>query len=247
MPGPPWPAELLLVRHGESLGNVARARAEATGSARIDIAGRDMDVDLSPTGQEQATALGRWLAGRPAPPVDVVVASPYRRARRTAELAASAAGLGRQVHLDERWRERELGALDRLTQRGVLQRYPEEAAARRRIGKFFHRPPGGESWCDVGLRVRSALDGLRLDHAGERVMVVTHEVVVLMCCYVLEQLGEGDVLDLGRSRPLANCSVTTFRTGADGRPVRHGFGDVDAVVASPAPVTDEADAPVAPR
>ena len=42
-----WPTELLLVRHAESAGNVARDKAEAAGLDVIDIAERDMDVTLS--------------------------------------------------------------------------------------------------------------------------------------------------------------------------------------------------------
>jgi hypothetical protein len=37
----------LLVRHGESAGNVARVLAESSGEEWIDIADRDMDVPLS--------------------------------------------------------------------------------------------------------------------------------------------------------------------------------------------------------
>src|SRR5688572_4879383 len=57
-----WPASLLLVRHAESLGNLAREAAEQSGAGFIDIAERDMDVDLSERGERQARAMGRWLA-----------------------------------------------------------------------------------------------------------------------------------------------------------------------------------------
>src|SRR5436190_1635271 len=60
-----WPASLMLVRHGESIGNVARDVAEAAGHPSIDIAERDMDVGLSAQGREQAVALGRWLGALP--------------------------------------------------------------------------------------------------------------------------------------------------------------------------------------
>jgi probable phosphoglycerate mutase len=60
-----WPDRLWIVRHGQSAGNVARDAADAAGVGRIDIADRDMDVTLSPLGQEQATALGP-VARRPA-------------------------------------------------------------------------------------------------------------------------------------------------------------------------------------
>ena len=77
----------------------------------------------------------------------------------------TAAGVDAPVRLDERLREREFGVLDRLTKVGIEERFPEQAAARAFLGKFFHRPPGGESWADVAARVRAVLVDLRLDHA----------------------------------------------------------------------------------
>src|SRR5690606_19155217 len=137
-----WPAELLLVRHGESAGNVARDLAEAGGLSVIDIAERDMDVDLSERGERQAEALGAWIAERSGGPPTVVLAAPSVRARRAAELAVEASGLDVPVLLDERLREREFGVLDRLTKAGIVERYPEQAELRARVGKFYHRPPG---------------------------------------------------------------------------------------------------------
>ena len=57
-----WPERLWIVRHGESAGNVARNVAHAAGLPEIDIAGRDADVPLSPLGERQSRALGRWFA-----------------------------------------------------------------------------------------------------------------------------------------------------------------------------------------
>jgi len=244
-----WPAELLLVRHGESAGNVARDLAEAAGLSVIDIAERDMDVDLSERGEEQAEALGRWIAGRDGGPPTVVLASPYVRSRRTAELAVVGSGLDLPVLLDERLREREFGVLDRLTKAGIIEHYPEQAELRARVGKFYHRPPGGESWCDVGLRVRGVIESIARSHAGERVMVVAHQVVIHMFRYVLENLTEAEVLELSRGRELANCSVTTFVSDPDepdGMRVV-GVDDVAAVRDSDASVSRESDVPVAPR
>jgi hypothetical protein len=58
-----WPAQLWLVRHGESSGNVARHLAETGGLSMIDIADRDMDVPLSLLGEE-AGARARALVSK---------------------------------------------------------------------------------------------------------------------------------------------------------------------------------------
>lgn len=55
--------ELILVRHGQSEGNVAAEKAQRDAVERIDVPARDPDVVLSETGREQAAAVGRWLQG----------------------------------------------------------------------------------------------------------------------------------------------------------------------------------------
>jgi broad specificity phosphatase PhoE len=195
------------VRHGQSAGNVARELADAAGAAMIDLDIRDMDVPLSELGEEQARSLGRWFAAMPADErPEVVLASPYIRAIRTAELI----GLDAKVKVDERLREREFGILDRLTTFGIRERFPEQAEHRAILGKFYHRPPGGESWCDVILRLRSALDTISLHHADKRVLVVGHQVVVLCLRYILEDLTETEILAIDRESDVANCGVTEY-------------------------------------
>ncbi|MBW3615925.1 MAG: histidine phosphatase family protein, partial [Actinobacteria bacterium] len=239
-----WPERLLLVRHGESAGNVARDLAEATGAPMIDIAERDMDVRLSPLGERQAAALGRWLGGLPEHEQPTVVyTSPYVRACETARLALVSAGLSGRVALavDERLREREFGILDRLTRLGISQRYPDQAEFRAHLGKFYHRPPGGESWADVILRLRSTLDTVCRECSGERVLVVTHQVVVLMFRYVLEHLSEEEVLAIDRQHEVANCSVTAYDLEGGARPglALRRFNYVAPLEEAGAPVTTD--------
>jgi broad specificity phosphatase PhoE len=236
-----------LVRHGESCGNVARDAAEASGLELIDIAERDMDVELSPLGRRQAEALGQWIGEQPEEEQPTVaLASPYVRAVETAEIVLKAAGCSGEVVRDERLREREFGVLDRLTKAGIQQRFPDEAAARARLGKFYHRPAGGESWCDVALRVRSVLDSIGREHPDERVLVVAHQVVILLFRYVLEHLTEQELLAIDRAQELVNCGVTEFRAD-DGAMVLHRFNDADPVAAAGEAVTAEPDEAVAPR
>jgi broad specificity phosphatase PhoE len=152
------------------------------------------------------------------------------------------------VLLDERLREREFGVLDRLTKSGILARYPEQAEARARVGKFYHRPPGGESWCDVALRVRSALDSVTREHSGEHVLIVAHQVVIFMFRYVIERMTEGEILALARAHELANCSITSFIADrrTDGMRLTR-FNELVAVEEAHAPITAEPDVPVAAR
>lgn len=250
-----WPERLWIVRHGESAGNVARDQAHAAGLARIDIADRDVDVPLSGLGEAQSVALGNWFADMPAAGrPDVVMVSPYARARATARLIGEAGGFAPdavQPTADERLREREFGVLDRLTSFGISALHPEQAAFRLRLGKFYHRPPGGESWCDVILRLRSALDTMSLHYADKRVLIVGHQVVVLCLRYLLEDMTEERLLAIDAEGDVVNCGVTEYQFDAaippDGalRLVRYNF--TAPLERGGAPVTSEADAAVAAR
>lgn len=201
------------MRHGESAGNVARDAAHAAGAADITIDTRDVDVPLSELGQQQAAALGKWFATKPAQEQpEIILSSPYLRAKSTAAAIGAAlhSSVRSKIISDERLREREFGILDRLTRLGIEQRHPELAAARELLGKFYFRPPAGESWCDVILRLRSVLDSVSLHYCDKRVLIVSHQVVVLCFRYLIEKLDESAILAIDAKADVANCSVTEY-------------------------------------
>jgi len=238
-----WPSRLWLMRHAESAGNVAREAAEAAGHERIALDTRDVDVPLSDLGKRQAEAYGAWVARQPPEEQPTALwVSPYLRAVQTAETALAAAGLDVPVRVDERFREREFGVLDGLTKRGILAQWPDEARRRRAIGKFYHRPPGGESWTDALLRVRSAVVDLRHDCAGERVLVVAHQVVVLLVRYVVEGMTEQDVLAVDAEGDVANCSLTSYALRGSGLRLQ-AYNDVSHLETEREPVTAEPEGP----
>ncbi len=209
-----WPQQLIVVRHGQSAGNVARDAAYDALADRIALDHRDADVPLSELGREQATALGRWFANQPEEDrPDVLLSSPYLRACQTAQLFRDAGGAPHdaQICFDERLREKEFGILDGLTGRGIGNVFPEQAEFRRLLGKFYHRPPGGESWCDVILRLRSVMDTIALHHAGKRVMIFSHQVVVLCLRYIIENMTEAGIIDVDMEGDVANCAITDYR------------------------------------
>lgn len=247
-----WPNKLWVVRHGESAGNVARDAADARGQEEIELASRDVDVPLSSLGKEQSRALGRWFAElNPSLRPDVVLTSPYLRAVSTAEIIKKQGGLApdfSKFNIDERLREKEFGILDRLTRVGIEQRYARQAELRTLLGKFYHRPPGGESWCDVILRLRSVLDTVSLHYGGKRVLVVGHQVVVLCMRYLLEGLEEKAILAVDAQGDVANCGVTEYSFKAEqdgpGQLVLERYNFVAPLEREGTPVTSMPDAKV---
>jgi probable phosphoglycerate mutase len=214
-----WPDWLWIVRHGQSESNVARKLAEEAAREHIGISVRDVDVELSALGHAQAQAVGRWLGGLPPDErPNVVLVSPYRRAVQTAQAICEAAGIemsredGSYV-VDERLREKEFGVLTGLTRAGIASLHPNEYELRMLFGKFYHRPPGGESYCDVIMRLRSVLGTITREHAagGDRVLVVCHSVVVNCFRYLLERMTEEEIMEEDRVNEVLNCSITSYR------------------------------------
>ena len=168
-----WPDRLWVVRHGESVGNLARQQAKKAGLPALNLDLRDPDVPLSDLGREQAQALGRWFGALPpAEQPEVVLVSPYDRDARDRRADRAR---GRNADRAGRFCLRRAAA-------GEGTRHPRSAdRGRHRDSTSPSRPgsgicsasstighPAGESWCDVILRLRSLLDTVSLHHAGCR-------------------------------------------------------------------------------
>ncbi len=146
---------LFLVRHAESEWNAQR-RWQGRG-----------DPPLSEHGREQAKVAAQSLSGE----IDVVVASPQRRAIETAEIISRALGLG-EVATDEGLREIDVGEWTGLNIDEVESRWGDELKAWR-AGEL-DATPGGEDRHAFLERVLAALGRARDAHVGKRVLVLTH-------------------------------------------------------------------------
>jgi broad specificity phosphatase PhoE len=215
---PKWPACLVVMRHALSEANLRREYLDKqeSGEIHVGLAMRDADVPLTPVGRDQARRAGRFLNRYG--PFDVLFVSPYRRTRETADLVLEGLEAGPRLIVEERVREKEFGVLEGYTKHGFRSRFPEEWERRAKIGKYYYRPPGGESFPDVDLRLHSFLGTLVREHAGRRVLVITHSVVVLLFRRLLERMDEQEVLALDRQDEVRNASLLVYELGErDGR------------------------------
>jgi len=237
-------AELVLVRHGQSASNVAFPAADAKGLLDSGLTGRDADVELTGTGRLQAAAVGKWLAGLPADQrPEVVITSPYLRARETWRLAAEASGLDLPAPVtDDRLVDRRLGDLEMMTRAAIAARYPDEEKRRAEAGDHRYRPPGGESFADIEARLGSFLADLNSAYAGRRVVVVAHDAVVLMMRAVIERLDWNGVVRVSAGNSVRNASVTRF-DGRSGRLVLDRYNSVDHLRDGSAAPPDQAAPP----
>ena len=231
---------------------MARDAAELSGAELIELEHRDANTPLSELGMEQSVALGRWFAALPAEQrPQVLLSSPFVRAQQTCEAIARAIDADpEEVAVDERLREKEFGVLDRYTVAGIRTQFPALAEQRALVGKFYFRPPGGESWCDVILRLRSVVEVLRRDYVGERVVIVGHQVIVNCFRYLLECMDEDTILAIDREGDVPNCSVTEYAMTGKGEQQRFtlvGTNFVAPMEDKGVPVTRAPDTPAGPK
>src|SRR3954468_973124 len=219
------------------MGNVADAHAQQAKAGRLELDVRDPDVPLSDTGRSQAEALGKWLAEQPEDQrPTAALSSPFNRALTTCQLATE--NLGIHIRTDERLRERDFGAFDGMTGAGIREHYPEEAERRDLLGKFYYRPPGGDSWADAPRRIRGLLASEGLPYDCERLLVVAHQAVIMVFRYVLEELTEQELLEVDRDQRVANTSITRYES-QDGELRLVRFNGVDHLAADDETVTEE--------
>lgn len=223
---PVGPTALTAVRHGQSTANAAFAQANATGALTVPITERDADLPLTDLGRAQAADLGRRLAGRPP---HLVYCSPYLRTRDTLAIALASAHEHGAPHPstipvihDERLRDRETGAWEMLTEAALRRKYPEDIARREHVGHYYFRPPCGENFPDVQLRIRSVLAEALPAAAGRHLLIVAHDAIVLMLRMILDPLDEAAFLDLWtRQGAVTNCAITRWEADPDSWPSRH--------------------------
>jgi broad specificity phosphatase PhoE len=208
-----WPSRIVILRHAESEGNARRAYLEQRGSTEIELGlgKRDADFELTERGREQARATGRGLNELGA--FDVAYVSPYVRTRQTAEMVSEKLSMRPPQVIEERIREKEFGVLESLTYHGRGVRFPEEVERRQKVGKYYYRPPGGESYPDVNLRVHSLLGTLIREYAGRQVLVVTHAAVVLCFRRLLERFDEAELLEIDKRNDVKNAGVLAYEFG----------------------------------
>lgn len=149
------PTTTVLLRHGQTPLSVDR-RFAGVG-----------DIELTELGSAQARAAAQRFAGRD---VALIVTSPLRRARKTAEEVARVTGAPVRVEGD--LRETDFGAWEGLTFAEAHEKWPAEMTAW--LADADVAPPGGESFTDVDRRVRAALDRLLERYADATLLLVSH-------------------------------------------------------------------------
>jgi broad specificity phosphatase PhoE len=204
---------ILLVRHGET--------------ARPDLLhGSESDVDLSPRGERQAEAVGRFLvAERP----DALVCSGMLRARRTAEAISKATAL--PVRIEPRLHERSIGILAgrEKSQVKTLTDLWQGTIRRWKAGDTSYTTEGGESVDAILARVLPVFTALAAEHDGRTLIVVAHGMMSRVL--LLNILPGYSLADWERLGSIHNCAITEMEW-RDGLWLGRRVNEVPAEVAA---------------
>jgi broad specificity phosphatase PhoE len=147
-------------RHGENVANLSR-----TFSYRV------FDGDLTGRGIAQARCLAETLRAA-ADRYGLLVCSPLRRARQTAQIVSARLRLPVTAELDD-LREVNVGELDGRADDSAWRVY-EATLAAWRSGQLGQRFPGGESGYELAARIRRALRAVASQAGVADAVVVAH-------------------------------------------------------------------------
>jgi broad specificity phosphatase PhoE/ribonuclease HI len=184
------PTRLLLLRHGQT--EFSRQRR---------YSGRG-NPELTEIGRRQADAAARYLAERGG--IDAVITSPLQRSYDTA--AAAAAALGLPVTVDDDLIETDFGAWEGLTFGEASERDPD--LHRRWLRDTGLRPPDGESFDDVQVRIERARERIIAEHPDSTVLVVSHVTPIKTLLRLALDAGAGILHRLHLD--LASLSIAEF-------------------------------------
>ncbi|KAF5734799.1 Phosphoglycerate mutase family protein [Tripterygium wilfordii] len=209
----PRPRRIILVRHGESEGNVDESTYTRVADPKIELTEKGK-IDAEQCGETIRELISKdgatdWKV--------YFYVSPYKRTRQTLQHLGRAFERSRIAGLREepRLREQDFGNFQDREKMRV------EKAIRNRYGRFFYRFPNGESAADVYDRItgfretlKSDIDVGRFQPPGERnpemnLVIVSHGLtlrVFLMRWYKwtveqferLNNLGNGKIIVMGK-------------------------------------------------
>jgi len=183
------PIDLVLVRHGQSEGNVAihmSKRGDFSAFTEEFMCRHSSVWRLTNRGIEQAQITGAWLQKNMNVDFDRYYTSDYLRAKETAALL----GLpNAKWYTDFMLRERDQGESGDLTPADRLEKFKKKIESQE-VQPFYRRPSNGESMADTCMRIDSTIQTLHRECANKRVIIVSHGEVMWSFRVLLERMSQ---------------------------------------------------------
>lgn len=176
--------KLLLTRHGQTDWNVAGKIQGTT------------DIELNEKGIEQAKATGEKLLNYN---IDIIIASPLKRAKKTAEIIRGNRDI--QILLDEGLRERCFGEFEGKTR----EEFDFSEIWNYKLNKQYEN---AESTGELFERVQGFLNKIQKEYKDKTVLLVTHGGVTVPIRAMLEGIPEG--MEVLKGLGIDNCEVKEY-------------------------------------
>ena len=182
---------LILIRHGESSANQNR------------IFAGNYDAELAENGFIQAKATAKYIKENYK--IDKIYSSNLKRAYATANEVASLLGL--EITVCENMREISAGKWEGIKFEEIVKSYPDDFDVwLKNIGAS--RCTDGESVCELGQRVMTALTEIAKSNDGKTVVISTHATPIRVSQCIIEH----GTLDKMTDVPwVSNASLTIYR------------------------------------
>ncbi len=204
-----WPKKLTIIRHAQSEQNIVFENLddnlENLLKKQKEI--KDADIPITEFGFHQAEETGLYLANEKEK-FDICFTSPYKRTLQTLNKIKSALNYDLKVYKDNRLREKEFGKFHGYSVQEIEKEFPEEYKMGSREGLYWYRPPSGENYPDVELRIHSFLNDLTKNYSNENVLIITHQISYKIFRSIFEHLDENEILNLDDT---PNCSIQEYK------------------------------------
>lgn len=175
---------LLIVRHGQTDWNVA---GKVQGST---------DIELNETGKEQAKQTAQKLSDDP---IDIIITSPLKRARKTAEIINET--LKTELIIEEELRERNFGKLEGKTRKEFdFKKLWDD------VNKIEYDTV--EELDTLFTRVSKLMQRIEKEYKDKTVLLVTHGGITIPIKCIMENIPRGteEIFRLG----IGNCEVLEY-------------------------------------
>eukprot|EP01006_Ploeotia_vitrea_P035554 TRINITY_DN65896_c17_g1_i1.p1 TRINITY_DN65896_c17_g1~~TRINITY_DN65896_c17_g1_i1.p1 ORF type:complete len:327 (-),score=111.39 TRINITY_DN65896_c17_g1_i1:45-1025(-) len=197
------PKRIILIRHGESEGNVDPKIYESMPDNRLRLTRR---------GQTQAREAGKKLKAMIGDERVMFYVSPYVRTRQTFAMMVRSLAPDQYIFREEpRLREQDFGNFQKVEEIEECRR------DRDKFGSFYYRFPQGESGCDVYDRVSTFMETLHREFQNkdrpDNFVLVSHGVT---CRLFLMRYFNWDVERFQNLWNLEHCQMVTMLLGKDG-------------------------------
>ncbi|MHC1732877.1 MAG: histidine phosphatase family protein [Bacteroidales bacterium] len=197
--------DIYLVRHGQTEWDEERRMQGSENSG------------MTAMGKEESKYLAKELSRTE---FSKIYSSPLGRAMETAKYLKM--GRNQEIIPIEAFREMDLGELEGMADRDVKAKYPEEHY------NFWNRPhifkpAGGETFEELRKRVEKGLEDLIEKAEGDRILVVTHTLVIRMILCIVHNY---PLDDFWKTTFLKSSSLTVLRVDDEGKIESAVEGDI---------------------